>query len=67
MENESRFCVRFHCGFRSIQATVVIESFYRTHVNLFFNLHETAPTEWDLALQIRLIGISFLAFHYFTT
>ena len=35
--------------------------------NLFFNLHETAPTGWDLALQIRLIGISFLAFHYFTT
>ena len=33
MENESRFYVRFYCVFRSTQPnTVVIESFYRTHV-----------------------------------
>ena len=32
MEDESRFCVGFYCGFRSTQRTVGIESFYRTHV-----------------------------------
>ena len=48
MENKSRFCVRFHCGFRSTQPTVVIESFYRTHVNTKYSVRlETAPTEWD--------------------
>ncbi len=31
MEDESRFYVRFYCGFRSTQPTVGIESFYRTH------------------------------------
>ena len=34
MENESRFYVGFYCVFRSTQRTVVIESFYRTHVNI---------------------------------
>ena len=48
MENKSSFCVRFHCGFRSTQPTVVIESFYRTHVNTKYSVRlETAPTEWD--------------------
>ena len=37
MENASHFCVRFHCGFRSTQRTVIIESFYRTHVTVEYD------------------------------
>ncbi len=34
MENESHFDVGFYCVFRSTQRTVVIASFYQTHVNV---------------------------------
>ena len=41
MEHESRFCVRFHCGFRSTQRTVIIESFLSNSRYLGFTIRHT--------------------------
>ncbi len=61
MENELRFCVGFYCVFRSTQPTVVIESFYRTHIILFLILiHDiyVIRVVRDSNNKIRFLGIN---------
>ena len=66
MENESIFCIKFYCGFRSTQPTVIIESYYQTYVNNSMLLALVFMTARDYFFSLKPIANAIYSFNMFT-